>query len=177
MRGKFAAKPGQIESCIDPPNEVIVRHRICEVKLREKLTRFALQTAHHGSTSPRFASAQRNHGSRATSTDFCNEIRQKRTSCLLSSSIGPSVLRSYGFKLTRNCNSRAIGLLQCSSKRFPTSCPKTISAKDNLVSGTVVARANCYRDVRQSLLVGRKLGPLPLTVCIRLVRIAPCVAC
>jgi len=47
MRGKFAAKPGQIESCIDPPNEVIVRHRVCEVKLREKLTRFALQTAHH----------------------------------------------------------------------------------------------------------------------------------
>jgi hypothetical protein len=62
----------------------------------------------------------------------------------LSSSTGPSVLRSYGFNLTRNCDSRAIGLLQCSSKRFPTSCPKTIPAKDNLVSGAVVARASCY---------------------------------
>ena len=102
---------------------------------------------------------------------------QKRTSCLSSGSTGPSVLRSYGFNLTRNCESRAIGLLQCSSKRFPTRCPKTISAKDDLVSGTVVAGASCYTDVRQSLLVGRKLGPLPLTVCIRLVRIAPCVAC
>ena len=36
MRGKFAAKPGQIESCIDPTNQVIVRHRIFEVKLVEK---------------------------------------------------------------------------------------------------------------------------------------------
>jgi hypothetical protein len=29
--GKLAAKPGQIESCIDPTNQVIVRHRIFEV--------------------------------------------------------------------------------------------------------------------------------------------------
>jgi hypothetical protein len=42
---KFAAKPGQIESCIDPTNQVIVRHRVFEVKLVEKLNLFALQTA------------------------------------------------------------------------------------------------------------------------------------
>jgi hypothetical protein len=30
--------------------------------------------------SPRFASAQRNHGSRSVSTDFCNKICQQRTS-------------------------------------------------------------------------------------------------
>ena len=34
----------------------------------------ALQTAHHGTTSQRFASAQRNHGSRPVSTDFYNKI-------------------------------------------------------------------------------------------------------
>ena len=34
--------------------------------------------AHHGSTSPRIASTQRNHASRSVSTDFCNRIRHKR---------------------------------------------------------------------------------------------------
>ena len=62
----------------DPPNEVIDRYRIFEVELVEKLTLLALQTAHHGSTSPRFASTQRNHGSRSVSTDFCNKICQCR---------------------------------------------------------------------------------------------------
>jgi hypothetical protein len=38
-----------------------------------------LQTAHHGSTSPRFASTQRNHGSPLISTDFCNKICHFRT--------------------------------------------------------------------------------------------------
>jgi hypothetical protein len=80
MRGKFAAKPGQVESCIYPTNQVIVRQRIFEVKLVEKLSLLALQTAHHGSTSPRFALPQPNHGSGAISTDFCNKIGTKRTS-------------------------------------------------------------------------------------------------
>jgi hypothetical protein len=69
-------KPGQIESRIDPPDQVIGRHRIFEVELVEKLTLLSLQTAHHRSTSPRFASAQRNHGSPPASTDFCNKICQ-----------------------------------------------------------------------------------------------------
>jgi len=38
------------------------------------LTLVTLQTAHHGSTSPRFASTKRNHASRPLSTDFCNKI-------------------------------------------------------------------------------------------------------
>jgi hypothetical protein len=38
-----------------------------------------LQTAHHGSTSPRIASTQRNHASRPVSTDFCNKIGTFRT--------------------------------------------------------------------------------------------------
>ena len=42
--------------------------------------RITLQTAYHGSTSPRFASTQRNHGSWPASTDFCNKIRQERKS-------------------------------------------------------------------------------------------------
>src|SRR5476651_1396776 len=79
MRCKLTAKPGQIESRIDPPHQVIVRHRIFEVELVEELTLLALQTAHHGSTSPRFVSTQRNHGSRSVSTDFCNKIGTKRT--------------------------------------------------------------------------------------------------
>jgi hypothetical protein len=57
---------------------VIDRYRIFEVELVEKLTLVTLQTAHHGSTSPRFASTQRNHGSHPISTDFCNKICQKR---------------------------------------------------------------------------------------------------
>src|SRR5882724_4957263 len=56
MRGKFAAKPGQIESSIDLPHQVIFGHRVAKMKLVEQLTLVTLQTAHHGSTSPRFAS-------------------------------------------------------------------------------------------------------------------------
>src|SRR5471032_220714 len=80
MRCKLTAKPGQIESRIDPPHQVIVRHRIFEIELVEQLTLLALQTAHHGSTSPRFVSTQPNHGSPSVSTDFCNKIGTKRTS-------------------------------------------------------------------------------------------------
>src|SRR5271154_1745706 len=53
------------------------------MKLVEQLTLVTLQTAHHGSTSPRFASTQRNHASRQVSTDFCNKIGTFRT-CRLS---------------------------------------------------------------------------------------------
>jgi hypothetical protein len=37
-------KPEHIKSCIDPTNQVIVRHRIFEVKVVEKLNLLALQT-------------------------------------------------------------------------------------------------------------------------------------
>src|ERR1700684_2808993 len=80
MRCKFAAKPGQIESNVDLPHHVIFGNRIAKTKLVEQLTLVTLQTAHHGSTSPRFASTQRNHASRPLSTDFCNKICQKATS-------------------------------------------------------------------------------------------------
>src|SRR5260370_31306142 len=42
-------------------------------------TLVTLQTAHHESTSPRFASTQRNHASWPLSTDFCNKICTKQT--------------------------------------------------------------------------------------------------
>src|ERR1700685_3589405 len=74
MRCKLTAKPGQIESRIDPPHQVIFGHRVVKTKLVEQLTLVTLQTAHHGSTSPRFASTQWNHGSPPVSTDFCNKI-------------------------------------------------------------------------------------------------------
>src|SRR5829696_9129729 len=80
VRWKFAAKPRQIESSIDLPHQVILRDRVAKMKLVEQLTLVTLQTAHHGSTSPRFASTQRNHGSRPASTDFCNKICQYRKS-------------------------------------------------------------------------------------------------
>jgi hypothetical protein len=35
-------KPGKIESSVDLPNQVIVRHRIFKVELVEKLTLLAL---------------------------------------------------------------------------------------------------------------------------------------
>jgi NTE family protein len=59
---------------------LIFRNRVAKMKLVEQLTLVTLQTAHHGSTSPRIASAQRNHGSWPASTDFCNKIGTKRTS-------------------------------------------------------------------------------------------------
>jgi hypothetical protein len=37
------------------------------------------QRARHGSTLPRFASTEWNHGSRSTSTDFCNKICHEET--------------------------------------------------------------------------------------------------
>jgi hypothetical protein len=74
MRSKFAAKPAKIESSVDLPHQMIVGNRV-KMKLVEQWTLVTLQTVHHGSTSPRFASTQRNHGSRLVSTDFCNDIR------------------------------------------------------------------------------------------------------
>jgi hypothetical protein len=56
VRCKFAAKPGQIESSVDLPHQVIFRDSIAKTKLVEQLALVTLQTAHHGSTSPRFAS-------------------------------------------------------------------------------------------------------------------------
>src|ERR1700712_2866542 len=58
---------------------MIFRNRITKVKLVEQLTLVTLQTAHHGSTSPRIASTQRNHGSPTASTDFCNKICHEET--------------------------------------------------------------------------------------------------
>ena len=52
MRCQFAAKPGQIESSIDLPHQMIFRYRVAKMKLVEQLTLVTLQTAHHGSTSP-----------------------------------------------------------------------------------------------------------------------------
>src|ERR1700723_1472233 len=79
MRCQFAAKPGKIESSIDLPHQMIFGNRLAKMKLVEQLTLVTLQTAHHGSTSPRFASTQPNHGSRPVSTDFCNKIGRDRT--------------------------------------------------------------------------------------------------
>src|SRR5271167_4678467 len=59
---------------------MIFGNRVAQMKLVEQLTLITLQTAHHGSTSPRFASTQRNHASRQVSTDFCNKICQQRKS-------------------------------------------------------------------------------------------------
>src|ERR1700688_1002227 len=80
MGCKFAAKPGKIESSIDLPHQMIFGNRIAKTKFVEQLTLVTLQTAHHGSTSPRFASAQRNHRSRQVSTNFCNKIDPEETS-------------------------------------------------------------------------------------------------
>src|ERR1700720_3039421 len=79
MRCQFAAKPGKIESSIDLPHQMIFGNRLAKMKLVEQLTLVTLQTAHHGSTSPRFASTQRNHGSMPVSTDFCNKIGTLQT--------------------------------------------------------------------------------------------------
>src|ERR1700738_2565840 len=85
MRCKFTAKPGKIENSIDLPHQMIFGDRVVEMKLVEQLTLVTLQTAHHGSTSPRFASTQRNHHSRPLSTDFCNKIGTLRQASALGS--------------------------------------------------------------------------------------------
>jgi hypothetical protein len=46
---------------------MIFGDRVAKMKLVEQLTLVTLQTAHHGSTSPRIASPQRNHGFRGLS--------------------------------------------------------------------------------------------------------------
>src|SRR5208282_1672351 len=79
MRSQFAAEPGQIESSVDLPHQMIFGNRLAKVKLVKQLTLVTLQTAHHGSTPPRFASTQRNHRSSSISTDFCNKIGTKQT--------------------------------------------------------------------------------------------------
>src|SRR6202034_2683368 len=79
MRCQFAAKPGKIESSIDLPHQMIFGNRLAKMKLVEQLTLVTLQTAHHGSTSPRFASTQRNHGWSPVSTDFCKKICKRQT--------------------------------------------------------------------------------------------------
>src|SRR6516164_9574629 len=61
---------------------MIFGNRLAQMKLVEQLTLVTLQTAHHGSTSPRFASTKRNHASSLLSTDFCNKIGQLRTHAL-----------------------------------------------------------------------------------------------
>src|SRR4029077_10134401 len=80
MRRNFTAKPGQIESTVNLPHQMIFGNRVAEMKLVEQLSLVTLQTAHHGSTSLRFASTQPNHASWPLSTDFCNKIGTKRTS-------------------------------------------------------------------------------------------------
>jgi len=79
MRRKLAAKPGQIESSVDLPHQMIFGDRIAKMKLVKQLTLVTLQTAHHRSTPRRFASTQRNHRSRRVSTDFCNKIGPEQT--------------------------------------------------------------------------------------------------
>src|SRR5664279_5903972 len=74
MRCEFASKPGQVERSDDPSYQMIFGNSVAKTKLVEQLTLVTLQTAHHGSTSPRIASTQRNHASRPVSTDFCNKI-------------------------------------------------------------------------------------------------------
>src|SRR4030081_2419369 len=76
MRCKFAAKPGQIESSVDLAHQMIFGNHVAKVKLVEQLTLVTLQTAHHGSTSPRFASTQRNHGSPHPSMTFATKSTQ-----------------------------------------------------------------------------------------------------
>src|ERR1700676_686305 len=64
---------------VELPHHVIFGNCIAKTKLVEQLTLVTLQTAHHGSTSPRIASTRRNHASRPVSTDFCNKICQPET--------------------------------------------------------------------------------------------------
>src|SRR5450631_2199546 len=72
---------------------MIFRNRVAKMKLVEQLTLVTLQTAHHGSTSPRFVSTQRNHASRPVSTDFCTTaIATLNLQCLLTPSCGGSTL-------------------------------------------------------------------------------------
>src|ERR1700716_611490 len=52
---------------------MIFGNHVAKVKLVEQLTLVTLQAAHYGSTSPRFASTQRNHGSPHPSMTFATK--------------------------------------------------------------------------------------------------------
>jgi hypothetical protein len=75
MRCQFTAKSGKIESSVDLPNQMIFGDSVAKMKLVEQLTLVTLQTAHHGSTSPRIASTQRNHASPPVSTFATKSVK------------------------------------------------------------------------------------------------------
>src|SRR3954454_4520746 len=120
MRCEFAAKPGQIESSIDLPHQMIFRNRVVELKLVQKLRLSALQPTHHGLPPPRFASARWNHCSPHASTDFCNKISQKRTFVARA----PIRLRAHS---QRKLVEQDLGLLQV--RRVETFCEPPINRR------------------------------------------------
>src|SRR3954470_10640541 len=85
------------------------------MKLVKQLTLVTLQTAHHGSTSPRIASTQRNHASRLVSTDFCNKICHKREVSMLLNDL-PSPVSSAHF------STKALPKRHSSEKSPPPRC-------------------------------------------------------
>src|SRR3979411_2889933 len=66
---------------------MIFGNHVAKVKLVEQLTLVTLQTAHHGSTLPRFASTQRNHGSPHPSMTFATKSARSRSSSLFSKAV------------------------------------------------------------------------------------------
>jgi hypothetical protein len=76
---------------VNLPHQMIFRYRITKVKLVEQLTLVTPQTARHGSTSPRIASPQPNHGSPTASTDFLQQNRQSAAKGNLLSAFTPTI--------------------------------------------------------------------------------------
>jgi hypothetical protein len=65
------------------PPAVIVWHRFIETKRIEKPFLVSVVPAHHRPLLALITSTPVNHGSRTTSTDFCNKIGQEQTSLRL----------------------------------------------------------------------------------------------
>jgi hypothetical protein len=70
--------PRQINNRSDRANKVIVWHRFIETKRIEKLLLVSVVPTHHRPPPPLITSKPVNHGSRSTSTDFCNNIGPER---------------------------------------------------------------------------------------------------
>src|SRR5215211_4817425 len=91
MGRKLAIDPRQIEHRCSRTHLMIVRHHLFKAERIKELSLVLLQPTHHGSFPPLTASTSGNHCSRKPSTDFCNKIRQQRTSTI----VGPMRVKCH----------------------------------------------------------------------------------
>src|SRR6266480_2859673 len=157
MRCKFAAKPGQIESSVDLPHQMIFGDRVAKMKLVEQLTLVTLQTAHHGSTSPRIAShngitlrglSQPTFATKSANSGLMHRSKQRLYSITSSARVRRQLNSTPSLRTVSACaRSPIIVANACSS----ASSPRASAGTSVNLSGPGVSRR------LQTLQIGRKV--------------------